>query len=94
GVPEAFPVVSREAMLHANPEVIVDLINVGRLPAGGVEACHEAWREIKQLDAVANGRVYVITESYATVPGPRFILLVEHLARLLHPEVEWDEARH
>jgi len=43
---------------------------------------------------VANGRVYVITESYATVPGPRFILLVEHLARLLHPEVEWDEARH
>jgi len=85
GTPEAFPVVSREAILKVDPEVIIDLISADRLPAGGVEACRESWRHLKEVDAVANNRVYIITDDYATVPGPRFICLVEHLAGLLHP---------
>jgi len=25
------------------------------------------------------------------IPGPRFVRLIEKLAKLLHPEVEWSE---
>ncbi|MBN2216346.1 MAG: ABC transporter substrate-binding protein [Pirellulales bacterium] len=89
-VDEAFPVVSREAILKVNPEVIVDLVSTDRLPRGGAGAVRDGWREIEQIDAVTADRIYIVTADYATVPGPRFILLVEHLARLLHPEVEWD----
>ena len=53
------------------------------------EACRRDWDQLNRVDAVANDRVYVLTEDYAPVPGPRFILLVEKLARLLHPEVDW-----
>ncbi|HLA83703.1 MAG TPA: helical backbone metal receptor [Thermoguttaceae bacterium] len=83
---EAFPVVSREAILKANPEVIVDLVSTDHLPTDDVEAYCESWRELHQIDAVKNGRVYILTEDYTKVPGPRFVLLVEDLAWLLHPD--------
>jgi iron complex transport system substrate-binding protein len=90
-VPEAVPVIAREAMLQANPEVIVDLIKVASAPDGSAESYREAWGQMKHIDAVKDGRVYVLTEDYATVPGPRFVLVVEDLAKLLHPEVDWGE---
>lgn len=86
---EAFPVVSREAILKANPEVIVDLVSAEALPSGGVEACRKSWLELPWVAAVAADRVHVVTDDYAKVPGPRFILFVERLAQLLHPEAEW-----
>jgi len=88
---QAYPIVSREAILKTNPEVIVDLVNVSNTPNCSVKACRRDWDQLSQVDAVAEDRVYVLTEDYAPVPGPRFILLVEKLARLLHPEVDWNK---
>jgi iron complex transport system substrate-binding protein len=80
-----FPLVSCEGILQMNPEVIFDLVP----PAPGKKHDHQsllrAWQQVPQVEAVAKGRVYVIDEDYATIPGPRFILLVERLARLMHP---------
>jgi len=90
-VGEASPVVSREAILKTNPEVIIDLASLAEVPGRNAAACLESWRRLEQIDAVKNDRVYLVTENYARVPGPRFILLVEHLARVLHPEVGWAD---
>jgi len=38
------------------------------------------------LNAVTRARVYVLDDDYIFVPGPRFVLFVEKLARLIHPE--------
>ena len=38
------------------------------------------------VDAVRGGRVYLVDDDFAFIPGPRFILLVEKLARLIHPD--------
>jgi iron complex transport system substrate-binding protein len=88
-----FPIVSVEGILGARPEVILDL-SVTR--AGSPEKAQEAvadWQRLAgELEAVRRGRVYAIADDYATIPGPRFILLVEKLARLLHPEADWEEA--
>ena len=40
--------------------------------------------------AVRNGRVHVLGQDYVVIPGPRVILLVEQMARLLHPDVDWS----
>ena len=42
---------------------------------------------LADVDAVRHGRVYCLREHYITVPGPRFILVLERFARLLHPEL-------
>ena len=85
----AFPVVSTEGILHADPEVILDLVPSMHDRGQSLETLLADWRQLGEVTAVKEGRVYGLTESYATVPGPRFILLVEKVARLLHPEVDW-----
>ena len=88
---EASPVVSREAILKANPEVIVDLASLANVQGQDGQAFIDQWKHLAQVDAVEHGQVYVITDNYARVPGPRFILLVEQLARLFHPEADWKD---
>lgn len=85
-----FPQVSCEGILSMNPEVIVDLVpglSARKLDRQTIRA---DWDQLPQVEAVRSGRVYVIDDDYAFVPGPRFILLVEKLARLIHPEVDWN----
>ncbi|HUT09653.1 MAG TPA: helical backbone metal receptor [Thermoguttaceae bacterium] len=86
-----FPVVSSEGILKINPEVIVDLVRVSIGPPQDTEAVRADWQQVAQVDAVKNDRVFVIDDDFATIPGPRFVLLVEKLARLIHPEVDWEE---
>ena len=40
------------------------------------------------MAAVKDRRVLIFDQDYDFVPGPRFIQLVEQLARTLHPDVD------
>ena len=84
------PVVSIEGIVSMNPEVIVDLA-AGVSAADDPEASLADWRQVAQVEAVRNHRVHVLACDYAVVPGPRFILLVEQLARLFYPELDWEQ---
>jgi iron complex transport system substrate-binding protein len=88
-----FPPVSTEGLLWMNPEVIVELVPPAAERSLDVEAIRRQWQELPELEAVKNVRVHVIDDDFAMIPGPRFVRLVEKLAELLHPEVEWDDAR-
>jgi iron complex transport system substrate-binding protein len=86
-VSAAFPVVSGEGILRMNPEVIIDL--VARDLQGGLSADEilRDWRQLPDVEAVKSGRVYLVDDDYAFIPGPRFIKLVEKFAELFHPEL-------
>jgi iron complex transport system substrate-binding protein len=87
----SFPVVSAEGIMRMNPDVIVDLVSgldQGQLQS---EQGKADWQSLVGVEAVKRHRVYAINRDYATVPGPRFIMFVEDLARLLHPELEWND---
>ena len=86
-----FPVVSTEGLLWMNPQVIVD-ITARLLKDGQSGAAPLAdWQQLDRVEAVRNGRVHAIKQDYASRPGPRFILLVEDLAKLIHPEIDWEK---
>lgn len=82
----AYPILSAESILRLNPDVIIDLVpDLERL---GLEAgdVRKEWLELgAKVSAVKEGRVHVFSEKYVTVPGPRFVNLLEDLARTLHP---------
>ncbi len=81
-----FPVVSGEGIVRMNPQVIIDMVardRQGELSAGTIL---RDWRQLPDVDAVRGGRVYLVDDDFAFIPGPRFILLVEKLARLIHPD--------
>lgn len=83
------PRIGTEFVLQQNPAVIL-------LPGGGIVpglaspeiiALRPGW---KHLQAIKHGRVYTINHAYFARHGPRSVLAVQEIARLLHPELAWD----
>jgi iron complex transport system substrate-binding protein len=87
-----YPVVSTEGIMKLNPDVIVDLVPPGLAQKLGRQTILDDWNDVKTVAAVKNQRVLIFDQDYACVPGPRFLRLVEDLARQLHPEVPWSDA--
>ena len=81
-----FPVLSAEGVLQTRPDVIVDLWPDLRESKTDPETVRSQWKKIPGL----NARVYVVGETYAMVPGPRVVLLLEDLARAFHPGERHD----
>ncbi len=78
-----YPLVSAEGIIRLDPEVIVELSPGSRLT--GKETA--SWKSVSAVSAVKHGRVHILTQDYLAIPGPRFVLLVEELSRLIHPEM-------
>lgn len=78
---EPFPQLTLEAIVEADPEVII-LAHAGASP-DSVKA-RPGWAGIS---AVKNDRVYALDPAILNRPGPRLIEGLEELARLLHPDL-------
>ena len=91
GVDIAYPVLSAEGLLHIDPDVIIDL--VPDLDKRGLDekTILREWNSVPGVKAVKYGRVHILSGDYTVIPGPRFIMLLEDLARMLHPEIKLDE---
>ncbi|NOY87437.1 MAG: ABC transporter substrate-binding protein [Deltaproteobacteria bacterium] len=84
-----FPALSAEGVARLNPQVIIEMVpDVTDTQTD--EKMMKKWRSIPRLDAVRKGRVYVFNEDYVVIPGPRFVLLLEEMARVIHPEARWE----
>jgi iron complex transport system substrate-binding protein len=84
-----FPVVSAEGIIQMDPEVIVDLIAKHQQEGYTKESLMADWQQLADVPAVRDGRVYLLDDDFAFIPGPRFVRLAEKLARLIHPELTW-----
>ena len=78
-----FPQLSNEALLAADPEVILLAdADSAKLDAAIVGA-RPGWAGIS---AVVNGRVHVLDGDIASRPGPRIVDALEVIARLFYPD--------
>ena len=79
----AYPRLSMETVLDANPEVLI-------FPGGSTESVSEGERQIwnrwNGLSAVQHGRLHVVSSDLLNRPGPRVVDGFEQLARAIHPE--------
>ena len=83
------PSLSVEGIIQLNPDIIIDIYPESDDHNADLQQVLQRWQSLKHINAVKNNRIYIIEESYATIPGPRIILLLEQFARLIHPEVQW-----
>lgn len=88
-----WPQLSMEAIVAANPQVILVLNAKSMGERKNILTTQKAlavlrgkaqWRN---LDAVKHGRVVVLDDDSMTIPGPRLIEGLEATARALHPEL-------
>lgn len=87
----AFPVVSNEGIIQMNPDVIIDMVPDLEEQGWSAETIQEQWSAVSQVNAVKNGRVYIFGEDFVAVPGPRFISIMEKMARAMYPNVDWSD---
>lgn len=83
--PSRYPTWNSEALLTADPEVIIVSAHPGQ------PAPEEYFRHWPQLQAVRHERILTIDADWLHRPGPRLIRGVEALARALHPELRISE---
>jgi len=82
GTDQAFPQLSQEAIIEADPEVIILGDAAGGETAETVKA-RPGWGSIS---AVKNSRIYVIDPDIVSRPGPRLVDALGTLAQALYPE--------
>lgn len=85
-----YQLVSLEAMLDRQPEVIIDVSdNRPGAPRGRAAG---AWGQWSFLPAVKQRRVYHVDPVRLVIPGPRLPEMTELVGKLIHPEVFGEAA--
>ena len=77
---------SKETVVVRAPEVILEFHAGEELSDSDRIAFIRDWDALPSLPAVKNGRIYLITDSYAMRPGPRITGIARKIAHLLHPD--------
>ena len=81
-----YPMVSGEGLMHLDPEIIIDMVPDLEQQGINVSDVLNQWQTFADLCAVKNRRLFLFTEDYVVIPGPRFIRILEHLSEVIHPE--------
>jgi iron complex transport system substrate-binding protein len=89
-IASVYPDVSPEAILAARPEVILELLPEAEPDPKLDATVRDVWSKLGRMPAVTTGRVHVLTGDHVLIPSPRVVETVATLARLLHPEVDFD----
>lgn len=81
-----YPMLSAEGIIRLDPEVIIEFVSEED-PVRFPDTLYlEPWNRLNVLDAVKNGRVYLIRGRHYTIPGPAVAQTAWAIARLLHPD--------
>ena len=78
-----FPVISAEGILSLNPGIIIDMTPDLVQDEAFVQA---QWQSLGRLNAVRQRHVHVFTDDFAVIPGPRMILTLEKIARVMNQQ--------
>jgi iron complex transport system substrate-binding protein len=87
-----YPVLSREAVIVANPEVILDG-GAGKEEIGS-QTIPPEWAALASIRAVKEGNIHMIDDPHLTIPGPSIPESIRKLAVLIHGQAAADRLGH
>jgi iron complex transport system substrate-binding protein len=82
----SYPKISKEFILRHSPEVIIEAGPDANLSAAEKDKKLKQWQRFSTLTAVKNKTIYFVGADYILIPGPRFLNILDHFARVIHPE--------
>lgn len=85
-----YPPIGSEQVIASAPDVIIEPAMGSKTVSEQQKEALRYWSRFKNVPAVANGRIYVISPDTVCRLGPRLPLGVETLARCLRPELFAD----
>lgn len=85
-----YPKISKEFILRHSPEVIIEAGPDASLSSVEMKKKLKQWQRFPTLTAVKNNTIFFIGADYILIPGPRFLNILDHFARVIHPEAFKD----
>ena len=83
-----YPKINMEEIIKKRPDVII----ISSMERGGeFDKAKREWIRWSTLPAVQKGDVYLIDSDLIDRASPRIIQGLEEMAKLIHPEIRWDE---
>ncbi len=85
----AYPEVSLEEVIARNPDVIVDMGDMGDDTAVTAEHQRDVvalWQRLPSVEAVKQHRVFAVAPDNYVVPGPRVVDAARAMFNMLHSE--------
>lgn len=73
----AYPIISREKLIHLNPDIIIDLVSEDTWKNYGASKLLQQWQSYGELKAVNSQSVFFLHENKHMIPGPRFVDTLE-----------------
>ncbi len=86
----ASPVVSAEGVLQMNPDVIIEVLSDLKETNLNPAEVIKDWDTLPELKAYQNKQIYIFTDDYLGISGPRITQTLDRIARSIHPEIKWD----
>jgi iron complex transport system substrate-binding protein len=86
--PITYPRIGLEEVIRRGPEIIL-ISSMER--EGRFEKARQDWLKWPSIPAVKKGRVYLIDSDLIDRPSPRVVEGLEIMAKLIHPEIEWEK---
>jgi len=86
------PSFSAEGLLKLNPDIIFDIFPDAHEHDYDLDQVKKQWQSLELITAVKNDQIHIIEQGYATIPGPRIFMLLEQMAPLIHPELDWHNS--
>jgi iron complex transport system substrate-binding protein len=81
-----YPKISKEYILRHSPEIIIQAgPHANMTPQEKAEKLKQ-WGRFPTLTAVKNKTIYFVGADYILIPGPRFLNILDHFSRVIHPE--------
>lgn len=74
-----YPEISAEGIISVNPDIIIDIT---RKDAARTAA--EEWNALPFINAVRNGRIYIMEDNMISIPGPRIADILQQFAETLY----------
>jgi iron complex transport system substrate-binding protein len=78
--------VSKESITKKAPQIIIETIPGLQLTDLQKKEFACDWNSLPMLPAVNENRIFILTEDYLQIPGPRIYLAAQLLAKIIHPE--------
>lgn len=79
----SYPIVTGEGILRMNPDIIIDMVSDVSEKGVNKNKVLKEWNALTHVEAVKNNSVYIFGEDYVNIPGPRFILILEKIAKVV-----------
>ena len=77
-----YPKIQLEGIIALNPDIVIDIITASNLTPEKLDFIAKSWSDL-DINAVKDGKVFIKTEDFWSLPGPRFVKIIEEIKSII-----------